>query len=38
MEFKVSNKFSSIMRGYLSVDDNQKENYLDTFFECLLER
>ena len=22
----------SIMRGYLCVDDNQKENYLDTFF------
>ena len=24
----------SIMRGYLSVDDNQKENYLDIFFNA----
>ena len=24
----------SIMRGYLSVDDNQKEKYLDIFFEA----
>ena len=36
--FKWNSKFPinslSIMRGYLSVDDNQKENYLDIFFNA----
>ena len=36
--FKWNSKFPinslSIMRGYLSVDDNQKGNYLDIFFNA----
>ena len=38
ISFKWNSKFPinslSIMRGYLSVDDNQKENYLDIFFNA----
>tara|TARA_B100001564_G_C20361706_1_gene543723 strand:+ start:26 stop:607 length:582 start_codon:yes stop_codon:yes gene_type:complete len=38
ISFKWNFKFPinslSIMRGYLSVDDNQKKNYLDIFFNA----
>ena len=32
--FKFPINSLSIMRGYLSVDDNQKEKYLDIFFDA----
>ena len=38
ISFKWNSKFPinslSIMRGYLSVNDNQKEKYLNTFFDA----
>jgi 2-hydroxychromene-2-carboxylate isomerase len=38
ISFKWNLKFPinslSIMRGYISVNDNQKEDYLDTFFNA----
>ena len=34
MEFKFSNKFINLMRGYLVIDDKIKNEYIDICFKA----